>query len=64
MINMYIVIAVYTLIVAMLSFYAGFKIARIIYNYKRDRDYLKMKCNANSVYGKMVYADTDSIFMK
>lgn len=58
---MYIVIGVYTLIVAMISFYAGFKIARIMYNYKREKDYLKTKCRLNSVYGKMVYTDTDSI---
>lgn len=64
MINMYIVIGVYTLIVAMICFYAGFKIARIMYNYKSDKDYLKMKCRLNSAYGKMVYTDTDSVIMK
>lgn len=58
---MYIVIAVYTLIVAMISFYGGFKIARIMYNYKREKDYIKMKHNINSVYGRMVYTDADSI---
>jgi hypothetical protein len=63
MIDMYIVISVYTLIVAMTSFYGGFKIARIMYNYKREKDYLKIKRRLNSVYGNTVYTDTDSIKM-
>lgn len=55
--DIYIIIMLYTLIVMITSFWGGFKIASIIYNYKREKEYLNAKCNAGSLYGKSVYSE-------